>query len=109
MTSQKTGYSSISKFTLSLMEDTGWYKVDYSQTEELEWGKGKGCGFLNADCSLGYEEYCGVANEKNCTPDYIGKALCTSSSFSDTCLFNEYFSEFVCTNQINFVETSLFE
>ena len=40
-------YTSISNFTLNLLEDTGWYKVDYAVAEslynyELLWGKGEG-------------------------------------------------------------------
>ena len=39
-------YTSISKFTLSLLEDSGWYKVDYATAEaiynyELLWGRGE--------------------------------------------------------------------
>jgi len=38
-------YVSISRFTLSLLEDTGWYQVDYAAAEflhsyELLWGRG---------------------------------------------------------------------
>ena len=40
-------YTSISNFTLNLLEDSGWYKVDYAVAEslynyELLWGKGEG-------------------------------------------------------------------
>ena len=39
-------YTSISNFTLNLLEDSGWYEVDYAATEslynyELLWGKGE--------------------------------------------------------------------
>ena len=39
-------YTSISNFTLNLLEDSGWYKVDYATAEslhyyELLWGKGE--------------------------------------------------------------------
>ena len=39
-------YSSISNFTLLLLEDSGWYKVNYAVAEslhnyELLWGKGE--------------------------------------------------------------------
>ena len=32
------GYSRISEVTLTALEDTGWYDVDYSRAEPLEWG-----------------------------------------------------------------------
>ena len=39
-------YTSISNFTLYLLEDSGWYKVNYAVAEsfynyELLWGKGE--------------------------------------------------------------------
>ena len=39
-------YISISNFTLNVLEDSGWYKVDYEVAEsmyhyELLWGKGE--------------------------------------------------------------------
>ena len=41
-------YTSISNFTLNVLEDSGWYKVDYAVAESIHnyeslWGKG---GFL---------------------------------------------------------------
>ena len=39
-------YTSISNFTLNLLEDSGWYRVNYTAVEllfnyELLWGKGE--------------------------------------------------------------------
>ena len=39
-------YTSINNFTLNLLEDSGWYRVDYAAVErlfnyELLWGKGE--------------------------------------------------------------------
>ena len=39
-------YTSISNFTLNLLEDSGWYKVNYTAAELLQnyrslWGKGE--------------------------------------------------------------------
>ena len=39
-------YTSISNFTLNVLEDSGWYKVDYAVAESLHnyeslWGKGE--------------------------------------------------------------------
>ena len=38
-----------SVFTFALLEDTKWYKVDYSYAENFEWLKGSGCN-LTKDC-----------------------------------------------------------
>ena len=39
-------YASISNFTLHVLEDSGWYKVDYAVAESIHnyeplWGKGE--------------------------------------------------------------------
>ncbi len=33
----------VSEFTFRLMEDSGWYTVDYDYTQPFSWGKGEGC------------------------------------------------------------------
>lgn len=43
------GENLISEITLALFEDSGWYKVDYSQANLFLWGKNKGCGFLDVN------------------------------------------------------------
>ena len=41
----------LSEFTLSLLEDSGWYKVNYYTGGLMKFGKNKGCNFLTQDCS----------------------------------------------------------
>lgn len=50
MTSQLTGDPVISSLTLSLMEDSGWYQVNYQNSQTLSYGSQSGCGFLQSDC-----------------------------------------------------------
>ena len=40
----------ISEFTLALLEDSGWYKVNYYTGGLMRFGKNKGCDFLKKDC-----------------------------------------------------------
>ena len=40
----------ISEFTLALLEDTGYYKVNYYTGGLMRYGKNKGCNFLNNKC-----------------------------------------------------------
>lgn len=40
----------ISKISLALFEDSGWYGVDYSYADELFWGKNQGCAFTDSTC-----------------------------------------------------------
>jgi leishmanolysin-like peptidase len=49
MTANYVGTPVISNLTLALLEDTGWYKVDYAYGERLAWGADRGCGFVLGD------------------------------------------------------------
>ena len=40
----------ISEFTLALLEDTGYYQVNYYTGGLMQFGKNKGCEFLNSKC-----------------------------------------------------------
>ena len=40
----------ISEFTLALLDDSGWYKINYYTGGLMRYGKNKGCDFLNKDC-----------------------------------------------------------
>ena len=40
----------LSEFTLSFLEDTGWYQVNYYTGGLMRFGKNKGCDFLNKYC-----------------------------------------------------------
>ena len=50
MTGIVTQNSVFSRLTLALMEDTGWYKVNYQMAEPLQWGKSLGCLFAKNSC-----------------------------------------------------------
>jgi hypothetical protein len=39
MTGSSMADGAFSEFTLSLFEDSGWYKVNYALAEPLYWGK----------------------------------------------------------------------
>ncbi|XP_019850941.1 PREDICTED: leishmanolysin-like peptidase [Amphimedon queenslandica] len=39
-----------SNFSYALLEDSGWYKVDYSNASILVWGRGDGCGYTAGSC-----------------------------------------------------------
>ena len=50
MTGIFTHNSVFSRLTLAVMEDTGWYKVNYQLAEPLQWGKNLGCLFAKSSC-----------------------------------------------------------
>lgn len=40
----------LSRFTLALLESSGWYpNVNYAYAEPTTWGKNKSCAFLDID------------------------------------------------------------
>ena len=109
MTSQLTGFPVLSKLTLSLMEDSGWYKVDYDKAQHLAFGYKGGCGFILTECGNGDGEFCTTKGAISCSKDYISKTQCSENTFSDGCLINEYISRYVCINQYNFASTANYE
>ncbi|XP_047522811.1 leishmanolysin-like peptidase isoform X3 [Pieris napi] len=50
MTGTHTQNSVFSRITFAMMEDTGWYRADYSLSSPLHWGKNLGCGFATTSC-----------------------------------------------------------
>jgi len=79
MTGSSDHTAVISKISLALLEDTGWYQVEYGHAEDLEWGRGMGCSFVNARCSewddrKGY--FCTQPGAKGCTTDRSAMGYC---------------------------------
>uniref|UniRef100_A0A7I4YXD3 Leishmanolysin-like peptidase n=1 Tax=Haemonchus contortus TaxID=6289 RepID=A0A7I4YXD3_HAECO len=50
MTGEVKDMPVISRLSLALLEDSGWYKVNYDNAEDLEWGKNLGCTFATKSC-----------------------------------------------------------
>jgi hypothetical protein len=79
----------LSHLTLALMEDSGWYRANYTQGAMLPWGLGAGCDFVNAPClttdssggvsipeySRGY--FCAEQGKRGCSPALTHKLACT--------------------------------
>ncbi|MGH0148516.1 UNVERIFIED_CONTAM: hypothetical protein FKN15_013166 [Acipenser sinensis] len=52
MTGSHTQNRVFSRITLAIMEDTGWYRANYSMAERLDWGRGMGCDFVMKSCKF---------------------------------------------------------
>ena len=39
-----------SRLTLAVLEDSGWYSVDYAAASTLLWGRERGCQFVLGGC-----------------------------------------------------------
>jgi leishmanolysin-like peptidase len=57
----------LTALTLALMEDSGFYQVDYRNSETMAYGLGKGCDFVLKEC---------IVNEK--VPDYGKGTFCST-------------------------------
>ncbi|XP_068726992.1 leishmanolysin-like peptidase isoform X1 [Montipora capricornis] len=57
MTGTYTQDPVFSRITFALMEDTGWYRANYSMADELDWGKGLGCTFTESSCKTWMENH----------------------------------------------------
>ena len=93
-----SGQSSYSDITLALLEDSGWYKPDYSYAEKIDWGYQKGCDFHNKKCIINnqptFAEFCtDIISESLCTFNYLGKGSCYLGEYSSPLLSGyQYFS-----------------
>jgi hypothetical protein len=65
MTASGSENSILSSITLGLLEDSGWYKVDYNMAGNLVWGKGQGCAFLDLSNGHNFKEFCPSHNIEN--------------------------------------------
>ncbi|XP_072903651.1 leishmanolysin-like peptidase isoform X2 [Hemitrygon akajei] len=66
MTGSHTQNRVFSRLTLAALEDTGWYKANYSMAEKLEWGEGLGCDFVMNSCKFWIDQQ--RKRNKNVTP-----------------------------------------
>jgi hypothetical protein len=75
MTGVISGYPVISPITLGLLEDSGWYTVDYTTAGFFTWGKETGCNFITSSCS-GFKEFCPKYQRFSCDRSYLFKTYC---------------------------------
>merc|ERR1740123_1818079 len=66
-----TKYSAVAKLsalTLALLEDSGWYLVDYNFAETLNWGKQQGCAFfVDSSACVNEQFWCSDAKDDGCS------------------------------------------
>lgn len=90
MTGTHTQNPVYSRLTLALMEDTGWYRANYSMAQPLAWGHNLGCDFVTKSCKYWMDThrangksihpFCDKVKrdplETECTDDRSSVALC---------------------------------
>ncbi|PIK36004.1 hypothetical protein BSL78_27167 [Apostichopus japonicus] len=75
----------LDEITLSVFEDSGWYKVNYEYAEEYPWGKGQGCEFANSDYCLQDTEYFCNSSNSGCHYLHEDIATCASDEYLSGC------------------------
>ncbi|KAK4470670.1 hypothetical protein MN116_006202 [Schistosoma mekongi] len=53
--------SIVSRLTLSVFQDSGWYDVNYEMAQDWKWGRNLGCDFVTKSCS----EYLAIQRSRN--------------------------------------------
>lgn len=103
MTAESTGSGVLSVFTLALLKDCGWYRVNMDMAQYLAFGRRGGCGYLGEGCNPAYPEYCQKSNRLKCNRDRTTKTFCLVSQFTDRCPISLPIPELDCTSKANFV------
>jgi len=90
----------ISRLTMALFEDMGWYKVDYSKGEQWLWGKDAGCGHWQSRCESSWPAltaqgyWCTSQSKTGCNTDRTGKGTCNFRSSISAVSATPYFQHF---------------
>ena len=82
----------ISEITLALLEDLGFYKVNYYTGGLMRYGKNKGCQFLDKDCienkneaviSSFPNEFCSPTSYSTCSSGRLSRGYCYAKEDDD--------------------------
>jgi hypothetical protein len=79
----------ISKISLALFEDSGWYKINYYTGGLFRFGKNEGCDFINSKCIIDGKvkfgnEFCNVPGGSICSSSRASRGFCLMYSKNDT-------------------------
>ncbi|CAK4103332.1 unnamed protein product [Aphanomyces euteiches] len=97
-------HNPLSGLTLSYFQDSGWYKVDTSQAQPMQWGANRGCSFATNSCiqtasdgqleSLASDHFCVDSFVDGCSMDLTARASCTIRQYSRALpLYDQYFGQ----------------
>ena len=94
----------ISAFTIGLLEDSGWYKGNFRNVDQIVFGYGNGCDFITEPCidngnvpSHSYNIFCNVTipysfqsgfinpnlASNSCNTKYVSKSVCDLQDFTN--------------------------
>ena len=91
----------MSPFTMALMEDSGWYQIDFTFSQHFTWGADAGCAFINGDCvervtaTSNFEQFwCSGSGDNGCSADYSTIAECKNQVTSSIPAEFQWYSAF---------------
>ncbi|CAK9859449.1 unnamed protein product [Sphagnum jensenii] len=95
MTGSVDTRSVVSAMTLALLEDSGWYKANYSMAEQLDWGQNQGTEFLMSRCDAWNGAYhCNSTHSSGCTYNREAEGYCPIEQYNnDLPAWARYFPE----------------
>ncbi|XP_027329186.1 uncharacterized protein LOC113845803 isoform X2 [Abrus precatorius] len=95
MTGSVDTRSVVSKMTLALLEDSGWYKANYSMADRLDWGRNQGTEFVTSPCNLWKGAYhCNTTQFSGCTYNREAEGYCPILTYSgDLPQWAQYFPQ----------------
>ncbi|XP_071710687.1 uncharacterized protein [Rutidosis leptorrhynchoides] len=83
MTGSVDTRSVVSKMTLALLEDSGWYQANYSMADQLDWGRNQGTEFVTARCNNWKGAYrCNTTQFSGCTYNREAEGYCPIVNYS---------------------------
>lgn len=83
MTGSVDTRSVVSAMTLALLEDSGWYKANYSMADRLDWGRNQGTEFVTLPCNLWKGAYhCNNTQLSGCTYNREAEGYCPIVSYN---------------------------
>ncbi|KAF3556911.1 hypothetical protein F2Q69_00012693, partial [Brassica cretica] len=83
MTGSVDTRSVVSKMTLALLEDSGWYKANYSMADRLDWGRNQGTQFVTSPCNMWKGAYhCNTTQLSGCTYNRDAEGYCPILSYN---------------------------
>ncbi|KAJ7558534.1 hypothetical protein O6H91_04G044600 [Diphasiastrum complanatum] len=95
MTGSVDTRSVVSAMTLALLEDSGWYRANYSMAEQLDWGRHQGEEFLTTPCNHWKGAYhCNSTHSSGCIYNREAEGYCPIVRYTgDLPSWARYFSE----------------
>ncbi|PIN03756.1 Leishmanolysin-like peptidase (Peptidase M8 family) [Handroanthus impetiginosus] len=95
MTGSVDTRSVVSKMTFALLEDSGWYRANYSMADHLDWGHHQGTEFVTLPCNLWKGAYhCNSTQFSGCTYNREAEGYCPIANYhADLPQWARYFSQ----------------